>query len=209
MQAVLGLQLDDLPLALQLLLSEAVLPLLLDDHHVLPHLDRRLFESLTHGLEVLAVSVQLGSGFGLPLLHGLEFTLEVLFHSVELFLMVFLQFLAIVVEPLEDQLLFLVHLIHPITHAFGFKRQAFGLQVRVEGGLSGFGEFLRIRLNGRGVQVLLRLQPQEVISESLVELAQLIYLRLVVHLTSIYIAKLGFQVIALCYLLLEVLLAYL
>ena len=100
MQAVLGLQLDELSLALQLLLSEAVLPLLLDDHHVLPHLDRRLIECLSHGLKVLAVSVQLSPGFGLPVLHGLEFPLEVLFHTVELFLMVFLEFLAIIVEPL-------------------------------------------------------------------------------------------------------------
>ena len=77
-----------------------MLPLLLDDHHVLPHLYRRLLERITHGLKVLAVSVQLSSGFGLPLLNGLEFPLEVLFHTVELFLMVFLEFLAIIVEPL-------------------------------------------------------------------------------------------------------------
>ena len=81
------------------------------------------------------------------------------------------------------------------------------MQVRVEGGLSGFGEFLRIRLNGRRIQVLLRLHPQEVISEGLIELAQLIYLRLVVHLKPLCIAELGFQVIALCYFLLEVLFA--
>jgi hypothetical protein len=97
---VLGLQLDDLSLALQLLLREAVLPLLLDGHHVLPHLDRRLFESLSHGLKVFAVSLQLSSGFGFPLLQVLEFTLEFLFRSVELFLMVFLELLPIIVEAL-------------------------------------------------------------------------------------------------------------
>lgn len=81
------------------------------------------------------------------------------------------------------------------------------MQVGVEGSLSGFGEFLRIRLNGRRVQVLLRLQSQQVFSEGLVQLAQLIYLRLKVHLKSLCIAELGFQVIALCYFMLEVLLA--
>ena len=99
-QAVLGLQFDDLSLALQLLLREAVLPLLLDDHHVLPHLDRRLFERLSHALKVLTVPLQVSSGFSLPLLHALEFALEVLFHSVKLFLMVSLELLAIIVEPL-------------------------------------------------------------------------------------------------------------
>jgi hypothetical protein len=46
------------------------------------------------------------------------------------------------------------------------------LQVRIEGGLSSFGEFLRVRLDGRRVQVLLGLQPQEVFLQGLIDLAQ-------------------------------------
>lgn len=102
---MLGLQLKQLSLALQLLLREAMLPLLFDPGHVLLHLHCGLLQAVSDLFDLLTLSLELLPGLSLHLLHVSDLHLELSLDSVQVLLLVSLQLLPVLCETVHYRLL--------------------------------------------------------------------------------------------------------